>query len=86
VSARFHDSLAGLVLRVAERARRAHGTDTVSLAGGVFLNRRFLERTEKRLEAKGFRVCRPVLYSPNDESLSLGQIARGLARFKNGGS
>jgi hydrogenase maturation protein HypF len=85
VSARFHDSLAGLVLRVAERARRAHGTDTVSLAGGVFLNRRFLERTEKRLEAKGFRVYRPVLYSPSDESLSLGQIARGLAMFKNGG-
>jgi len=86
VSARFHDSLARLVLRVAERARRAHGADTVSLAGGVFLNRRFLERTEKRLEAKGFRVYRPVLYSPNDESLSLGQIARGLAMIKNGGS
>ena len=86
VSARFHDSLAGLVLRVAERARRAHGTDTVSLAGGVFLNRRFLERTEKRLETKGFRVLRPVLYSPNDESLSLGQIARVLAIIKNDGS
>lgn len=86
VSARFHDSLAGLVLRVAERARSAHGTDTVSLAGGVFLNRRLLERTEKRLEAKEFRIFRPVLYSPNDESLSLGQIARGLTILKTGGS
>jgi hydrogenase maturation protein HypF len=86
LSARFHDSLAGLVLRVAERAQRAHGIDTVSLAGGVFLNKRLLERTEKRLGAKGFRVLRPVLYSPNDESLSLGQIAQGLARLKNGGS
>ena len=86
VSARFHDSLARLVLRVAERARHAHGTDTVSLAGGVFLNRRLLEPTEKRLAAKGFRVFRPVAYSPNDESLSLGQIARGLDRVKNGGS
>ncbi|MCK7461592.1 MAG: hypothetical protein MZU84_05795 [Sphingobacterium sp.] len=47
--------------------------------GGVFLNRRLLERTEERLAAAGFRVFRPLAYSPNDESLSLGQIARGLA-------
>lgn len=86
VSARFHDSLAGLILRIAERARRERGVDTVSLAGGVFLNKRLLERTEKRLESSGFRVFRPLAYSPNDESLSLGQIAWGLARVKNGGT
>ena len=86
VSAKFHDSLAGLIVRVAERARREHGTGDVSLAGGVFLNRRLLERTERRLAAKGFRVFRPLAYSPNDESLSLGQIAWGLARVKTGGT
>ncbi len=85
VSARFHDSLAALIVRVAEKARRERGTDEVSLAGGVFLNRRLLERTEKRLAAAGFRVFRPLAYSPNDESLSLGQIARGLALVKSGG-
>jgi hydrogenase maturation protein HypF len=82
VSARFHDSLAGLILRVAERARCEHGTEDVSLAGGVFLNRRLLVRTEKKLAAKGFRVFRPLVYSPSDESLSLGQIAWGLARIR----
>ncbi len=86
VSARFHDSLAGLIVRVAERARRERGTEEVSLAGGVFLNRRLLGRTESRLAARGFRVFRPLLYSPNDESLSLGQIARGLAALKTGGA
>ncbi len=85
ISARFHDSLAGLILRVAELARRERGTDEVSLAGGVFLNRRLLERTEKRLSAAGFRVFRPLAYSPNDESLSLGQVARGLALVRSGG-
>ncbi len=85
ISAKFHDSLAGLILRVADHARRERGTSVVSLAGGVFLNKRLLERTEKRLEAKGFRVFRPLAYSPNDESLSLGQIAWGLARIKTGG-
>jgi hydrogenase maturation protein HypF len=86
VSARFHDSLARLILRVAERARRDRGTRSVSLAGGVFLNRKLLGRTEKLLEDAGFRVFRPLAYSPNDESLSLGQIAWVLARLKSGGS
>jgi hydrogenase maturation protein HypF len=86
VSAKFHDSLARTIVRVAEWARRERGTAEVALAGGVFLNRRLLERTEKLLAAKGFRVFRPVLYSPNDESLSLGQIAWGLDRIRIGGA
>jgi len=86
VSAKFHDSLAGLIVHVAERARRERGTRDVALAGGVFLNRRLLERTERRLAAKGFRVFRSLAYSPNDESLSLGQIAWVLARIKTGGT
>jgi len=86
VSARFHDSLARTIVRVAERARRERGATEVSLAGGVFLNRRLLERTERLLEAKGFRVWRPLAYSPNDESLSLGQIAWGLAKLKSAGT
>jgi hydrogenase maturation protein HypF len=85
IAAKFHDALAGLIVRVAERAREAHGTEIVSLAGGVFLNRRLLGATERRLAAGGFQVVRPVAYSPNDESLSLGQIAWGLARLKSGG-
>jgi hydrogenase maturation protein HypF len=81
VSAKFHESLAALIVRIARAAREAHGTDTVVLTGGVFLNRRLLERTEARLAAAGFRALRPVLYSPSDESLSLGQMAWGLARL-----
>jgi hydrogenase maturation protein HypF len=86
VSAKFHDSLARTIVRIAERARRERGTTEVALAGGVFLNRRLLERTERLLGAKGFGVFRPVAYSPNDESLSVGQIAWGLARLKSGGT
>ena len=86
VSAKFHDALAALIVRVAERARRAHGTGDVSLAGGVFLNKRLLESTERGLAARGFRVFRPLVYSPNDESLSLGQIAWALAKIRNGGT
>ena len=84
VSSAFHNSLAGLVLRVALKTREERGTDTVVLAGGVFLNRVLLDRTTRRLGRAGFRVLRPVLYSPNDESLSLGQIAWGLANIGKG--
>jgi hydrogenase maturation protein HypF len=86
ISARFHDSLAGLIARVAETARERHGTEDVAMAGGVFLNRRLLAGAERRLAARGFRVFRPLLYSPNDESISLGQIAWGLAKLRNGGA
>lgn len=82
ISSAVHDTLASLILTVARRARNRHGTDTVVLAGGVFLNRKLLERAAKQLARAKFRVLRPVLYSPNDESLSLGQIAYGLAKFK----
>jgi hydrogenase maturation protein HypF len=86
VSARFHDALAALIARVAERARETHGTEDVALAGGVFLNRRLLAGTERRLAARGFQVYRPLGYSPNDESISLGQIAWALAKVRSGGT
>jgi hydrogenase maturation protein HypF len=86
IAARFHDTLAAVIARVAERARETHGTEDVALAGGVFLNRRLLAGTERRLAARGFRVFRPLLYSPNDESISLGQIAWGLGKLRSGGT
>ena len=79
VSSKFHATLADVLAAVAERARAAHGIGTVSLAGGVFLNRRLLDLAAAGLRRKGFRVLRSVLYSPNDESLSLGQTAFALA-------
>jgi hydrogenase maturation protein HypF len=84
IAAAFHNSLAGLIARIASMVRAERGTDTVVLAGGVFLNRVLLERSRHLLSKAGFRVLRPVLYSPNDESLSLGQIAWGLANIGKG--
>lgn len=85
IASMFHDTLARLIVSVARHAREEQGTDTVVLAGGVFLNRKLLERTIGRLSRARFRILRPTLYSPNDESLSLGQIAYGLAKLKKAG-
>jgi hydrogenase maturation protein HypF len=83
IAAAFHETLARLILRLAEGVREERRTGTVALAGGVFLNRELLERTMGYLVRAGFRVIRPSLYSPNDESLSLGQIAWGLANIRS---
>ena len=80
IAAKFHLSLAGLAADVAVRARREAGVDTAVLCGGVFLNRILLESAVRKLEEKGFRVLRPIAYSPNDEAISLGQTAFALAR------
>ena len=82
MASKFHNTLARVILAVAQRAKRDHGTETVSLAGGCFLNKRLLIGTERLLGRNGFTVLRTEAYSPNDESLSLGQIAFALARLR----
>ncbi|MFB0564946.1 MAG: carbamoyltransferase HypF [Candidatus Aminicenantaceae bacterium] len=82
ISSKFHNTLARLIVRVSEIARKHHAIDTVVFTGGVFLNKRLLEATSELLEEKKFRVLRPINYSPNDESISIGQIAYALANIK----
>jgi hydrogenase maturation protein HypF len=82
IGASFHLTLAEAIASAAGRVRDVHGVDTVALVGGVFLNRTLLSMTMKILQKKGFQVLRPLLYSPNDESISIGQVAHALARLK----
>lgn len=84
ISAKFHNTLAEVVASMAELARKEHGIDAVVLIGGVFLNKRLLHQAQMLLEKKGFKVIKPINYSPNDESISIGQIAYALNKVKNG--
>lgn len=79
---KFHLTLNEVIIGLAELARKNYGIKTVVLVGGVFLNRLLTEKAERQLKKKKFRVLRPLLYSPNDESLSIGQIAYALNRIK----
>jgi len=78
----FHCTLAAAIASVCERARQVHGASTVALVGGVFLNRVLLDLTTRMLQRRRFEVLRPRQYSPNDESISVGQVAYALARLK----
>jgi hydrogenase maturation protein HypF len=82
ISAKFHNTLARVILSISEKTRLESDIDTVVLVGGVFLNKRLLVTTSHLLDKKGFNVLRPVQYSPNDESISVGQIAYALHQLQ----
>lgn len=82
IATRFHNTLARVAAEVSVKARAEFGIDTVALAGGVFLNKRLLSLTSSLLAKQGFTVLRPERYSPNDESISLGQVAFALAKLR----
>jgi len=82
IAAKFHNTLARAIVAVAEKAKIQFAIKTIVLVGGVFLNRRLLTSATALLEREGFQVLRPMRYSPNDESISLGQVAYALARLK----
>ncbi len=85
ISDRFHNTLAEVIAEAALRAREVHSLETVVLSGGVFLNKVLLEKALTRLASHRFKVLRPVSYSPNDEAISLGQIAFGLHHLREKG-
>lgn len=84
ISAKFHKTLAFAAAQVAEKAKKQYGVNKAVLTGGVFCNRRMVQETTEVLEKKGFTVLRPIQYSPNDESISVGQIAYALRFLQKG--
>jgi hydrogenase maturation protein HypF len=80
VAARFHRSLARVVVAGCERARERHGTETVALSGGVFQNVRLLSESVDGLTGRGFRVLTHRRVPANDGGVSLGQVAVAAAR------
>jgi hydrogenase maturation protein HypF len=73
VAAKFHNTLAAVIARMAEVCRDKYGIDRTLLSGGVFLNAALLERTVAILEEKHFAVHYPRRFSPGDEAISAGQ-------------
>ncbi|MFA6094256.1 MAG: carbamoyltransferase HypF, partial [Elusimicrobiota bacterium] len=69
ISARFHNSLARLVLQVAKRA----GIAQIVLTGGVFQNAYLLDQTAKLLREAGFSVFTHERVPCNDGGISVGQ-------------
>lgn len=74
VSARFHRTLAEIIVSVAHRV----ALQRVALSGGCFQNRFLTECTVHRLEAEGFRPYWHQRIPPNDGGIAAGQIVAAL--------
>ena len=70
IAAKFHNTLADIVVDVAERV----GQHKVVLTGGCFQNRYLTERAVRRLNESGFRPYWHQRVPPNDGGIALGQI------------
>ncbi len=70
ISAKFHNSLAGIIVSIAKRA----GEKKVVLSGGCFQNKYLIEKTINLLQKKGFQIYWHQRVPTNDGGISLGQI------------
>jgi hydrogenase maturation protein HypF len=70
ISARFHNTLAEIIVAVARKA----GEQRVLLTGGCFQNRYLIERSVDRLSDAGFKAYWHQRIPPNDGGIALGQV------------
>ncbi|MEO8726780.1 MAG: Sua5/YciO/YrdC/YwlC family protein, partial [Acidobacteriaceae bacterium] len=73
IAARFHQTLAAVVVEVCERIRREEKLSRVCLSGGTFQNMHLLKNTVERLRKRGFEIFLHEKVPPNDGGISLGQ-------------
>jgi hydrogenase maturation protein HypF len=74
ISARFHQTLVELFVRVACNAREATSINRVGLSGGVYQNVFFFTSIVRRLQEQGFEVLTHSQVPTNDGGLALGQV------------
>ncbi len=84
IARRFHDAFVQAIVNAAELARALYGIETVTLSGGVFMNRYLLEQALAALEKAGFTAAINRDLPPNDGSISFGQAVVAWARNKTG--
>ena len=80
IAAKFHETIAELILETCSILRQKSGINVVCLSGGVFQNARLSVRTNQLLRANEFEVFTNQLVPANDGGLSLGQAAIALAK------
>ena len=80
VAARFHNSIAQMILKACIAIGRARRLALVALSGGVFQNQLLLRRTVSLLEDVGFNVLTHRQVPTNDAGISFGQVAIAASR------
>ena len=89
IAARFHRTLAEMVVAAARRFGPMLGAGCVALSGGCFQNKILTETAARLLGAAGFDVLIHHRVPPNDGGVALGQAAVAAHRWQsrqNGGA
>jgi hydrogenase maturation protein HypF len=84
IAARFHNTIARLILEVCQTMTSKTGLKKASLSGGVFQNRLLFRKTVALLESAGYEVYTHHQVPCNDGGISLGQAA--IAHFTDAGA
>jgi hydrogenase maturation protein HypF len=74
IAAKFHNTLAKLILEVSELMREETSVNKVVLSGGVFQNKYLLERSVSLLSRNRFKVYTNHQVPVNDGGIALGQL------------
>ena len=83
IAARFHNTVAQIILEVCQKISPKVSINKVVLSGGVFQNRLLLGKTVALLESTGFEVYTHRQVPCNDGCISLGQAV--VANFYQDG-
>jgi hydrogenase maturation protein HypF len=74
ISAKFHNTVARVILKVSKKIREETSLNKVVLSGGVFQNKYLLEKSLYLLSRNKFEVFTNHLVPANDGGISLGQL------------
>lgn len=83
ISAKFHNTIIVINLKIAKALRIESGISKVVLSGGSFQNKYLLSHTENLLKKAGFEVFSHEKVPTNDGGISLGQLAIGAKFLQN---
>ena len=83
IAARFHNSVARMVLEVCNQISMTTHINKICLSGGVWQNMLLFTKTLSLLQKNNFEVLTQTLVPPNDGGVSLGQAAIAAQRFYN---
>ncbi len=82
ISAKFHNGVAGMVLKTCVSLREKSGVNTVALSGGVWQNMFLLRHTVDALRVNNFEILIHREVPTNDGGLALGQAAIAAWKLK----
>jgi hydrogenase maturation protein HypF len=74
ISAKFHNTVAQVILEVSMQIRKETSLNKVILSGGVFQNKYLMEKSLYLLRQNKFKVFTNHLVPANDGGISLGQL------------